>query len=205
MIERVENTLQLAVLLLCVGAALCRAVGRRSRTWTLLVFFFGSWWMGDLYWLICLIFFGATPRVSVVSDLSWYASYLFLYLLLQHAAPREAGGKKRLLPWLGPVFAAAMAVFFLQWGEFVGNLVCAVLMAQLLFAALQRLADGERNGGRRMLCLLTLLFCLFEYGLWTSSCFWAGDTFANPYYWCDLLLTALFPFFLPATGKAAAA
>ena len=123
MIELIENTLQFAVLLFCVGVALYRAVREQSRTWTLLALYFGSWWIGDLYWLVCLVFYGATPRVSIISDLSWYASYMFLFLLLQLAVPPRAGGEKHILPWLGPVFTTAMAVFFMQWGEIVGNLI----------------------------------------------------------------------------------
>ena len=52
--------------------------------------------------------------------------------------------------------------------------------------------------------LAILVFCLLEYTLWTVSCFDWEDSVTNPYYWCDLLLTASFPFFLGATRKAAA-
>ena len=53
-----------------------------------------------------------------------------------------------------------------------------------------------------MLFFITILFCLTEYALWTSSCFWMGDTIANVYYWFDLLLSVTFVLFLPALRKA---
>lgn len=205
MIESLENTLQILVLLLCALLALLRAAGTRSRAWMLLFFSFASWVLGDIYWLAVLLFFDQTPQISVVSDLSWYASYLFLYLLLRQLDPPERLNKAGFLPWLGPAFAAGMAVFFMQWGEPLSNLIYAALMGLLLFAALRRLTERRGAGCRKALPLLILIFCLLEYALWTASCFWSGETFANPYYWFDFLLTLSFPFFLPAVKKAVAA
>ena len=145
MIESLENTLQIAVLLLCAALSLLRAAKRRSRTWTLLFFFYGSFVLGDIYWLACLLFFDRTPQISVVSDLSWYASYLFLYLLLRQADPPERLNRAGFLPWLGPVFTAGMAVFFTQYGQPLNNLIYAALMGLLLFAALRRLTGRSRQ------------------------------------------------------------
>ena len=205
MIESIENTLQIAVLLLCACLALLWAARTRSRTWTLAFFFFGSFALGDIYWLAVLLFFGRTPQISVVSDLSWYASYLFLYLLLRRAEPPEARDKAGFLPWLGPAFAAGMAVFFMLRGEILSNLIYAILMGLLLFSSLRRLTDKSESGRFKGLPLLILIFCALEYALWTSSCFWTGGSLSNPYYWFDFLLTLSFPFFLPAVKKAVTA
>ena len=201
MIESIENALQIAVLIVCVSASLYRAAAKRSRTWTLLSFFYGSWVLGDIYWLVCLLFYDQTPRISVVSDLSWYASYIFLYMLLRHAAPPEGAREKRFLPWLGPLVTMGMAVFFMQWGEIVSNLIYASLMGLLLFSVLRRFLDRQKYAAQQPLCITILVFCLLEYALWTSSCFFSGDGLANPYYWFDFLLTVSFVFFLPALGK----
>ena len=206
MIESIENVLQIMVLLGCTGISLYRAAAFQSRSWTLAVFFFGSWVLGDIYWLACLVFYDATPQISIISDLSWYASYTFLYLLLIRAAPPpEKGGIKRLLPWTGPLLSAALAVFFMQWGEVLSNLIYAALMGLLLFAAINRLMDCGKYRAQLFLSVLILVFCLLEYGLWISSCFFQGETLANPYYWFDLLMTASFPVFLPAMKKAVSA
>ena len=205
MIESLENTLQIAVLLLCAALALLQAVRGRSRAWMLAFFFFGSFLLGDIYWLAVLLFFDQTPQISVVSDLSWYASYLFLYLLLRQLDPPEERGKAGLLAWAGPAFAAGMAVFFMLRGEILSNLIYASLMGLLLFASLRRLADRGETAGSEFLPLLVLIFCMLEYALWTASCFWAGDTLQNPYYWFDFLLTLSFPCFIPAVRRAVAA
>ena len=204
MIERYENIIQIAVLFCCILAALYKALTYKSRTWSLLAFFYGGLALGDLFWLFCLILFGQTPQMSIVSDLSWYASYLFLYLLLRHIAPPVQNGEKRLLPWLGFVFTFGIAVFFMQWGEVMTNLAYAFLMGMLICAAVRRLTEQPRRSECRYFCILILVFCLLEYALWISSCFWTEEGIGNPYYWIDFLLTVCYTFFLPATRKAVA-
>ena len=137
------------------------------------------------------------PQISIVSDLSWYASNIFLYMLLRKTAPPEK--TRRILPWLGPVFAVGMAVFFMQWGEYFNNVVYAVLMGILLYASVHRLRDRQQ----RFLSALILIYCLLEYGLWISSCYWQESVLSEPYYWFDFALTASFFLFLPAARKAA--
>ncbi len=205
MIERIDNLLQIAVLAVSAGIALIRAARRRDKAWILLALFYGSWFLADLYWSSCLFFYGKTPEVSLVSDISWYASYIFLYMLLREIAPPAGRRERRLLPWLGPAFALCMAAFYMQWGAIGSNLIYAALMGLLFFAAVRRLMDGERYARARLFCGMLLCGCLLEYALWTASCFWSGDSLRNPYYWIDLLLTASFPLLLPAVRKAVAA
>lgn len=205
MIETIENSLQIAVLLVCTGFAAARAVTRRSRADTFLALLYCSWALGDLYWMTCLAFFGRTPQVPLVSDLSWYASYLFLYMLLRQVSPADENTKSGLLPWLGYVFTGVMAVFYMTWGKILGNLIYAGLMGLLLFASIRRLTGGKGSRSRSCLPMAVILFCLLEYGLWTVSCFWEGSTLANPYYWFDILLTLCFPAFLLIVEKEARA
>ena len=201
MIDSIDNWIQIAVLAVCVIAAAVQAARYRSRSWTLLAFFYGSWVLGDIYWTVCLLFYGKTPEISVVSDLSWYASYIFLYMLLRRVSPPEELAGRKITPWLGPVFTIGMALFFMLRGEIVNNLIYAGLMGLLLYAAIRRLTE-RRN---RTLPALILIFCLLEYALWTASCFWNEAILLHPYYWFDFLLTVSFPLFLSATGKAVSA
>ena len=201
MIEQIDNGIQIAVLAICVIAAIFKAAKYRSRSWTLLAFFYASWLLGDIYWTVCLLFYDKTPEISVVSDLSWYASYIFLYLLLRHNSPPEALAGKKITPWLGPVFAALMALFFMQRGEIISNLIYAGLMGLLLYSTICRLAERQS----RTLPALILILCLLEYALWTASCFWNDELLLHPYYWFDFLLTVSFPFLLPAVRREVAA
>ena len=201
MIEQIDNGIQIAVLVICVIEAIFKAAKYRSRSWTLLAFFYGSWLLGDIYWTVCLLFYDKTPEISVVSDLSWYASYIFLYLLLRHTSPPEKLAGKKIIPWLGPVFALGMALFYMRLGAILNNLIYAGLTGLLLYAAISRLTERRD----RALPVVILIFCLLEYALWTASCFWNDPIQFHPYYCFDLLLTLSFPFFLPAARKAVTA
>ena len=201
MLERYENAIQIATLAVCVTVSLFRAAKYRSRSWTLLSFFYGSWLLGDIYWLNCLLFYGETPHISVVSDLSWYAALIFLYMLLRKISPPEELRDDGRVSWLGPAFTIGMAVFFMLRGEIISNLIYAGLMGLLLFAAIRRLIPEDRTE-QSCLPAMILIYCLLEYGLWTSSCFWNDAALFQPYYIFDLMITMCFPFFIPATGKA---
>jgi hypothetical protein len=96
-----------------------------------------------------------------------------------------------------------MAVFYMQWGKIIDNSILAALMGLLLFAVTCRLTDREEYVKSRFLCWVILLFCIMDYGLWTSSCF--VDTYNdqfNLYYLFDILLSLGFIFFLPSVKKA---
>ncbi len=222
MIEIIENTIQLVLTGICAWLALYRAVRSKEHAWALLGLFFGIFFLGDLYWLLFLVFYKKTPQYYSVSDLSWYTSYLFLLLMLIYIrveicgqrmpGMRQCGGPAgwvRQFPpllWCVPVFTAGMCVFYMQRGDYLSNIVAAALMTGLIWHALSGLislrGQPEQQGRLRMLFFITILFCLTEYALWTSSCFWMGDTIANVYYWFDLLLSVTFVLFLPALRKA---
>ena len=208
MIESVENAAQLALVLGCAGVCAAKALRSRSREWLMLTLFYGSFALGDGYWLLYLMFYGQTPRLFYASDLCWYAAYLYLYLLLQRVSTSEERSARyySLLPL--PLFAGGMAAFYLRWGDWAGNLISAVLMSLLMWHAvrgLKWLRGRPEEGSRRGLYIAVLVFCAIEYAAWTASCFWMGDTWMNPYFWFDSLLTLSLACFLPAAGRAVAA
>ncbi len=206
MTETISNTVQLALTGLCAACALYRAFTTERRAWTLFALFAGLNFLGNLYWLLWLVFYGDSPPYAFIPYLSWYASYLFLaLLLLQVKSPEQPRLQARTL-WLVPVFAAGMFVFYVQYGDWVGNIVCAALMGLLLWQAIGGLLflRGKRGAAakNRFLYWAVLLFCFVEYALWTVSCFWTGDSLKDPYFWFDLLLSLCFPILLPAVERA---
>ena len=204
MIEIVENAIQLGTTGLCTVLALFHAARSGKRAWLLLALASGVYFLGDLYWLLFLVFYGMTPRDTYIPYLSWYAFYVFLLLLLLEVRGlRPAVPHSRAL-WLIPLFTAGMAAFYLQWGDWVGNITAAVLMSLLLWhtADCLLLWRGNAAADKRHFALALLAFCAAEYAAWTSSCFWMGDTLGNPYFWFDTLLSFCFLLFPPALRKA---
>lgn len=220
MIESTFNAFQIAATGLCSIVSAHRALVTRKRAWTMLAFAAGVFFLGDLYWQLFLVFYGETPHYSYISYISWYASYLFLLMLLIDVRGSVRVRLPRLPAWLIPVFTIGMCVFYLQFGDWIGNLVSTLLMTLLLRQIAGGLTDrAQRVSGLqaeqtaasdakadpasvRPLCRVILLFCFAEYASWTASCFWMGDTLRNPYFWADGLLSLTF-LLLPAALRKA--
>ena len=207
MIESIENAIQLLVTGLCACSALYYGVRTKDRTWALLGLSAGIFFLGDLYWQLFLVFYDKTPEFYI-SEFSWYTSYLFLLLLLIYINVKNAEDWKfRLQPQYLciPAFTLGMCIFYMHWGDYLSNIVVAILMTGLIWHACYGLQMARKQPGgknRRMLFIVTLIFCASEYGMWTSSCFWMGDTIANIYFWFDFLLSITFVLLLPALRKA---
>lgn len=202
MIEMIDYGLQFVVLLVCGIYAAVRADRTRSRGWLILSFFLLCQSLGDLYWLLCVAFEGSTPQITFISEISWYASYMFLCLLLRDLEPPGAPARK-WQAWCAPAISAAACLFFFQWGDYASNVITAALMGRLGYLALRGLLEGK-GGKKQCLYQACLLFFLTEYALWVSSCFWLGDTLANPYFWFDGLLTLTAVLIVQAYKKAVA-
>ena len=97
-----------------------------------------------------------------------------------------------------------MAVFFMQIGGYVSNLIYAVFAGLMIYQALNGLFLSENIRQKRrlsFLCTVALLFMIFEYGSSVASCFWNSPVAKNLYYVSDLLMTLTFPLFMLALKR----
>lgn len=222
MIEIADNIVQLISTGLVTVISLYRSARTKSLAWNMLGLFSGVYFLGLTYWLLFLLFYNHTPHYSIIQDLSWYSSYLFLMLLIIYVREESSGNDSfpvsprtpigeivasiKPVLWLIPVFTAGMCIFFMQYGAILSNIIAAVLMTGLIWHAASGLLSfgGEdRNYNKhKLLYLVTILFCITEYALWTSSCIWQGSKITNPYFWLDTLLSIVFLLFIPALRKA---
>ena len=222
MIETIDNIIQLITTGTCTIVSMYNAARFKSRAWSMLGLFSGVFFLGLIYWFLFLLFYHHTPQYSYISDICWYSSYLFLMLLIIYIREDSSGpdafplkpdaGVVRIartirpVCWCVPVFTAAMCIFFMQYGRYLSNIIAAVMMTGIIWHALSGFLslrdEGIFQNGHKALYTVTLLFCAAEYSLWTASCFFTGDTLANPYFWIDALLSATFLLFIPALRKA---
>lgn len=204
MIEILDNTFQLVVGGICILLAGRKFVLSRRKEWMILLLVYCSFSLGNLYWLLYLLFYQRTPQYFYIADFSWWAGYLFLILLLKEVLGREK--RKSIFIWVGPVFTAGMCIFFMQWGQYLSNIIYATLMGIILYYSIQGLLpfyiSSEKRSKRLMLCVVVLFTCLMEYAEWTASCFWTGDSLKNPYFWFDTFFGFCFPLYLPAVRRA---
>ncbi len=226
MVESIENAIQLLITGLCTLICARTAYLTMKRTWILLGLASGVYFLGDLYWQLYLLFYGETPHYSHISYTSWYASYLFLILLIielkgdkdtsisgEKSKRNERDrmkevlfpGKEYKILWLIPVFTAGMCIFYMQWGDYISNIVSGVLMSVLMLNSAKGLIldkhRSEKSYGRKMLYISMLIFCAAEYLAWTSSCFWDGDSLLNPYFWFDSMISISFILFPIALSR----
>ena len=219
MLESIENALQIAILCSCAGLTAYRAIKTSEKAWVLLFFFLTSRLLGDVYYFVCLLYFGDTPEIAFVSDVSWVASYLFLILMIKlkqdpnlnqngrRSRPATADDLsvdkkkpwtiRRFIPWLGFVFAFGMVPIYNQWANPVTNIAYAALTGYILYEVIRGMLRRERN----WLNQIIFLFILCEYGTWTSSSFPDYPWLDYVYYGFDTLMTFTFPFFLPIVRR----
>ncbi len=203
LIEQIDNFIQLIALMVLLFMALYKAMTARKRIWALLCMFYGVVVLGNLYWLLYMLFYQETPYYDFVPDFCWISSLMFLILLLISVKDREWNWKRHKIFYLIPVFTVGMAVFYMQWGEYLTNIIYAFFMTVLLFCSLAGFFATEKKTGKHSLYLISLLYCITEYALWTSSCLPWEFPVIDPYYVFDVLLTVIYILFYPAAGKAA--
>lgn len=208
MIEIIDNSVQTLVLLLCIVLSLRKILQTRKREWVFLTLFLGLCFLGDVYWFLYLILIDHTPKYIYVADLSWYAAFLFLYMLLHYVSNTEEKPRNVYIAWLGPAFAVLMGIVYMVHSrEYVGEILLMLTMGSLMWKALHGLfcMKGKEKSeirGARSLHVHVLVFCFLEYTMWTISMNWMGDSLRNPYFWFDAAITLSFPLFLLITGKA---
>ena len=142
MIEIADNIVQLISTGLVTVISLYRSARTKSLAWNMLGLFSGVYFLGLTYWLLFLLFYNHTPHYSIIQDLSWYSSYLFLMLLIIYVREESSGNDSfpvsprtpigeivasiKPVLWLIPVFTDGSTVFEQASAVFV----CKKLYAQ---------------------------------------------------------------------------
>lgn len=204
--ELVSNLLQFIVTLLGFSLSGIWYLKSRKQTYFLLTCFYGCFALGSLYWTLYLLLFSETPQVFYVSEFGWMASVIFLYILqyaLSSAEERGFATRKALIALLVGV---PLCVFYCTFGDILSNLLWCGMMIVVSYHAIRGLAYARTQAGAardmRYFHIGVLCYVAAEYALWTSGCFWPGDSISSPYCWFDLLLTPCIFALLPATGNA---
>ena len=204
MIEALDNGIQLILTGMCSFIAFYLAMHAHRREWLLLGLFSVTFFLGDLYWTLYYLFYAETPFYAFISNLSWDTSYLFLAILLQLVKGKRREGKVPARLFVIPVFTVSMCIYYMTFGSFFSNIAVAILMTFIMWSAAEGLIGIKREEAgaeKRWLYMMSLVFCIVEYAMWTASCIWEGDTILYPYYWFDFLLSVCFILFIPAVRK----
>ena len=209
MVELLDNLIQSGASLLAFLAAGIFYYRTRQQTVYLLASYLGSFMLGSLHWTLYLLLFDSTPQVFYVSELAWIAASLFLLTLELVLASGEEKNFRHPALLLVPVFCIPQLILYLTRGEILGNLIMVGLNMSIAYLALRGLIYARKGQGRSRdkvyFHAAVLWIIVLEFGLWTSSCFWPGDTLSNPYFWIDFALSLSLLTLVPALKKAVAA
>ena len=95
---------------------------------------------------------------------------------------------------------------YCTFGDILSNLLWCGMMIIVSCFSIRGLAYARRQRGTannmKYFHIWVLCYATLEYALWTSGCFWPGDSIFSPYCWFDLLLAGCLLALLPAMGKA---
>ena len=203
-VESIENLIQLGTLGVSSAISAQYYFSSQRHEWAMMSLASLVYFLGDLYWQLYLIFFGDTPYYSHISYFSWYASYLFLILLILEFRGKDRRKLKNPLMRLIPVFTVLMAFFYMLQGDYISNIICAVIMSVLMWQATEGFIMAETEGKRnaRLFYIAVLALCITEYVSWTVSSFWTENSIRNPYFWTDSFLSLIFVLFPLTLRKA---
>ncbi|MEG0874843.1 MAG: hypothetical protein RSH79_06010 [Clostridiales bacterium] len=206
MIEIIDNAIQLCVTMGCGLWAGIYAFRHKSQLFFLLACFYGTFCLGLIYWLLYLVLNGYTPRFFYVSDLSWIAGFLFLLLLNLFIAQPEERGYRSIYAFLVVLVLLLMTWHLCSFGNDINTLIWCLLLTGCGYLSTRGLLFARQHGAlkpRLQYIHIAILFVIFaEFILWISSCYFKESTLANPYFWCDFLLTAGLFALMPALLKA---
>jgi len=205
-IELINNILQFLVALLATIGAGVLFYKSRKQIYLLLTWFYGAYALGALYWTLHFILFQYTPQIFYVSEIAWIASSMFL-LTIEHTLPSSEERKFRHWGvWLVPVFCVPQLILYLYIGDILFNLLISGVTMAIAWYSVRGLMYARQQQGKakdmQFFHLAVIVYIVLLYLLWTSSCFWISDTYTNPYFWIDFMLTASLFIILPAAKKA---
>ena len=185
--ELIINLLQFFVTLLGFCLSGIRYLRHRTLSYFLLICFYGCFALGSLYWTLYLLLFSETPRIFYVSEFGWVSSVIFLYLLqytLSSPEERSFSCRKSLL---APLIGVPLCAFYCTFGDILSNLLWCGMMILVSYRSIHGLVYAETQTGKgrnlRYFHIGILCYVAVEYALWTSGCFWPGDSIFSPYSW----------------------
>ena len=175
--EVISNLLQAAVTLLGFFLGGIRYLKSRKQEYFLLTCFYGCFFLG-----------------SFLSMLQY---------ALSSAEERRFPCRKALSAVL---IGVPLCMFYCTFGDILSNLLWCGMMIIVSCFSIRGLAYARRQRGTansmKYFHIWVLCYVTLEYALWTSGCFWPGDSIFSPYCWFDLLLAGCLLALLPAMGKA---
>ncbi len=176
LLEYAENIVQLLACLIALLFCLFQYISGKQKGWVYATAVFLGSLMSSYYWTAYLVIMGDYPNVSnLFSYLGWNVAFVFLLLLVLHMRCAESRRFFHPLMLLPIPLNAWQLSLYLQYGGVLNNLIQVSVTTATACFSLQSILWYRRNrkngAARPNVAMVALLYILFEYGMWTASCF----------------------------------
>ncbi len=198
-IELFSNILQTIVVSVSAIIAIHLTLHKNNVEYMLAAGSLSSYALGMLYWSTYQLFNQQTPQVFYVADISWVAFFLFMMGLILYLG-EETKEKRHFSMFLHLPVLLGLNIFFCMWGDILYNTIQMIIFSVTWYVAVRSLLFGKKEN--RNIYIFFLLLMLTHYALWIASCFWVSDTWTNPYFWFDFIITFALGMMLPMVKKA---
>ena len=187
-IDTLENVLTLLVVIVGSLYSLFKYVRAPKREWLYLGIFFLSHMLSDYYWTAYTLVMGDNPDVSAfVAYFGWNVGYAFLFILAIKMRAKESTKYLHPLMVVPIPLGVIQFLIYIQYGGIINNIWEGVLATAVFCLCLQSICyylKHKGDGAKRPWFHFALIFhIIFEYGMWTASCYDWPSVALNPYYY----------------------
>lgn len=184
--ELVDNLFQILVLGITSVVSLLCAYLYKSRYCLILCLAYACFTMGTLYFMLCLYVTGDVPQVFYVSEISWIASYFFLFSL-QIMRIENLRLKFSVIPAICAVLVACVILAFRFAGpSYLVSMLFAIPTSSIMYLSVFRF---QCNMKYRITDFCFMICITLQVLLYVVSMFMAGFTEFNLYFAIDILMT----------------
>ena len=196
--DYLENTIQLIVILAALLISLFQYIAHRNRRWFYVVAFYVGNLLSCYFWAAYLVIMGDTPNVSdLLAYFGWDIAYVFLALFVLRDKSAEERRFFHVLLLVPIPLNIWQLLLYAQFGGVINSIYQVAIGTVIICGSLQTLLWHEKKRGeglpRPYAEAAALLYAFSEFGMWTTSCFdgWVADLYYPFSFLCSISLLIL--------------
>ena len=192
-----------------IGLFLClyKYVKAPRRVWGLAVVFMLAHFLSDYYWTVYTVIMGSDPNTSeLMAYFGWNVSYIVALILTRTTQKPEEKAYFHPLMLLPVPINIAQFCLYMQFGGLFNNIiqgtVCTLIAVLSMQSIIYCYVNRKNKPGFPWIQVMMLTFMLFQYSLWTASCFDFENLAVHPYYFLSVFCFAFNILLYPVIARS---
>lgn len=203
-LDYAENIVQLMAALVAMLMCLFRYINHKRRGWMYALIFFLCYLLSSFSWATYWVIMGDDPNVSdLLTYFGWNVSYLALLVLVFHVkkpAERRYFHPLMLVPLPLNIWQLTLYLSLGSgWMSIYQVTILTVVSCFCIQSICWYLTRRKQGAQCPWVAVAALLFVCFEFGMWTSTCYY--EPVASLYYPFSFLLSGSLFFLTWALGR----